>query len=92
MLQTSQDLMFIVISFCILLFTIFIIWFLYYLIMIVRDVKRVVDNVQEKIEKTGKILELLKSKIENSSAYFVIFAKAVKEITKYVMEKKRKKK
>jgi len=77
MFQTSQDIFFVVLSFCVLWLTIFLCWLLYYLIMILKKSKATVDivystasSIQEKIEHVGKVIDLVKDKLENTSSYF----------------------
>ena len=47
MFQSSQDLLYIVLAFCILWFTIFLCWALYYVIMFMRDVRNTSEAVRD---------------------------------------------
>jgi len=90
MFQTTKDLLYFVIAFCLMFLTFSAVWFLYYLIKIVKDVSNLVDNVKDKVEKTGKVIDLVKEKVDNSASHFVILVEAIKEILKFVIERKRK--
>lgn len=91
-IQTTKDIMFLVIAFCVLLFTLFIVWLLYYFIAIIGDVRKLTKSVEEKVEKVGKIIDTVKEKLDSSATQFMIFTQAVKEIVKLVMEKRASKK
>ena len=46
MFQSSQDLLYLVLAFCVLWFTIFLCWALYYVIMFLRDVRNTSEAVR----------------------------------------------
>ena len=47
MLQSSQDLLYLVLAFCVLWFTIFLCWALYYVIMFLRDVQNTSATIRD---------------------------------------------
>src|SRR4030042_3804370 len=87
-IQTTKDILLLVIAFCVLLFTVFIVWLLYYLIAIIRDIRKVTHSVEEKVEKLGKIIDLAKEKLDSSATQFALLVGAFKEIATLVMEKR----
>lgn len=91
-IQTTKDILFLVIAFCALLFTIFLVWLIYYFIAIIRDVRKVTHSVEEKVEKVGRIIDLAKEKLDSSAMQFALLVSAVKEIAKLVIEKRAAKK
>ncbi|MFH0853873.1 MAG: hypothetical protein V1891_00035 [bacterium] len=91
-IQTTKDIMFLVIAFCILLFTVFFAWLLYYFIAIIGDVRKITKSVEEKVEKVGKIIDMVKEKLDSSTTQFALLVGAVKEIIKIVIEKRAVKK
>ena len=100
LIQTSQDLFFVVLSFCVLWFTVFLCWMLYYVIMILKRSKETMDvvyktinSVQEKIEKVGKVIDMVKDKLENTgSALGLLFNNIIKIIGMVEKKKAEKKK
>lgn len=91
LIETSKDLLFVVIAFCILWVTIFICWILYYLIMTTKRVHDTVKATKEKVDKVGEILELAKNKIESGASYVGAVVEAIVKLTDYFKKKKGKK-
>lgn len=87
-IQTTKDILFLVIAFCVLLFTIFLVWLFYYFIAIVRDINKVVSSVEDKVEKVGLVIDLVKNKVDNSATHFILLVEAIKQIIKFAMERR----
>ena len=87
MLETSKDLLYIVIAFCILWLTAFICWLLYYMISIIGNVRKVVKTVQDKVEKVEEVIELVKKKIESSATYLGLIVEGVGKLVDYFKTK-----
>ena len=77
-----------VISFCILWFTIFLWWLFYYLIVIMRDVKDMVHGATRGIKKLEELAETLKDKIEKWASYLSVVGEVVKTAMVFVNKKK----
>ena len=86
-LESSKDLLYVVISFCVLWLTIFIAWSIYYLAMIMRQVYQIIKEMRERINKVDEIIKLLKDKIEHSASYLVLISDGVKKLVEIVKEK-----
>ena len=65
---------------------------LFYLILLLREAHRTVHGVREKTEKFHKALQDIREKIENSATYITLGMEGVKELVKYVMDKREEKK
>ena len=87
LIQDSQDLLYVVLAFCILWLTIFLAWFIYYLAMIMRQAYKVVKETREKINKVDEILKALKEKIEHSASYLALIGDGVKKLVEVIKEK-----
>lgn len=83
MLETSKDLLFIVISFCVLVFTGFLVWILYYLAMILKQTNEVVADARRKLEAIDEILYAIKEKVALSAATISAVARGVTQILNY---------
>jgi CHASE3 domain sensor protein len=92
LIQDSQDLLYLVIAFCVLLFTIFSVWLIYYLAMIMRQAYKIVKETREKINKVDEVLKALKEKIEHSASYLILISEGVKKLVEVIREKSEKKK
>lgn len=87
-LETSQDLFYIVLSIAIISFTVFLCWFMYYLIRILKNAVYMVEKVTTVMQKADKVLDLIQEKLESGGTYFALAANAVKSIVEYAVEKK----
>ncbi len=91
-IQTTKDILFLVIAFCVLLLTVFLVWLLYYFIAIIRDIKKVVSSIEDKVEKVGLVIDLVKNKVDSSATHFILLVEAIKQIIKFAMERRATKK
>lgn len=88
MLETSKDLLNIVIAFCILWFTVFVCWFIYYMVMIIR---RVADTTEQIAKMTANINEFFveaKKRLKKATSYLPLVVEGIKDVTDYIKEKK----
>ena len=90
MLETSKDLLFIIIAFSILWFTVFLCWGMYYLIMILRNFGKMTLSIREKLELVDKILNLVKEKLEKGSNHMALVSDSVIKLVGFLMEKQSK--
>ncbi|HPA25990.1 MAG TPA: hypothetical protein PLK76_04510 [bacterium] len=88
MLNTSKDLLFVVLSICIIWLTVFMCWLLYYFISIIGGVKKIIKNLEDKIEKIDNLLSLIKEKIEHSTSYLTLMVDGISKIVNYAKDKK----
>lgn len=86
MIIDSKDIFYLVLSFCILWFTIFICWLLYYFIAIMRDTRKTFKDVREKIEKIDDAVRVVREKIEKSLSVFSVLADGFKYALKFLGE------
>lgn len=90
MLETSKDLLFIVIAFCILWLTVFICWGMYYMVMMLKNFSRITTSIREKMEIVDKILKLVHEKLEKGSNHMAVLADSAIKLVGYFMEKQGK--
>lgn len=91
MLHTSQDLFFIIVTICILFFTMFACWAIYYFVRILKDIHELVHDFKTKIDEIHASIFAIKEKLENSLSSVGMVTKAVKGIMSMVERKKAKK-
>jgi hypothetical protein len=91
MLNSSKDILYIVISFCILWFTIFVCWAIYYVAMILREFKKLSSDVRKKIELVETVLLAFKEKLEHTSSYVKLLVESVSSLVEFVKERKEEK-
>jgi hypothetical protein len=88
MLETSKDLLFIVLAFCAVWLTVFICWAMYHMIAMLRDVNRIASSIRHKMELMDRILVLVREKLEHSASHMTILADAAMKLVSHFMEQK----
>ncbi|MFW0837661.1 MAG: hypothetical protein ACKKL5_01545 [Candidatus Komeilibacteria bacterium] len=83
MLETSKDLLNIVIAFCILWFTVFICWFIYYVVNIMRRVSDTMDQVAKMSASINDFFGAAKLKMEQATSYLPLLFEGVEHLTSY---------
>lgn len=99
MLETSKDLLYVVLAFCFLWLTIFLSWLLCYFIAIVRDVSRLTGQVRSIIERVDSLTRAVHERFESGAATFTAVGAIAKEVVSWALreraakmgEKRRKK-
>lgn len=89
-IESSKDLLFVVLAFSVLWVTVFISWLLYYVIAIVRDAEALVRQVRNAVEKIDELANAVHEKMERSAASFTLVAQAVKELVSWGIQEKMK--
>jgi len=92
MLETSKDLLYLVIAFCVLWFTIFICWVIYYFAMILKRINGVMDVFSKTAEAVGNFFTQAKDKLERATSSLTILLELGKKIYDTVAEKRASKK
>lgn len=90
MLESSKDLLNVVIAFSILWFTVFLCWGMYYFISILRNANRVTTSIRQKLEVVDNILVLVKDKLEKGSNTAAVITDSVIKLTGLIIEKQKK--
>lgn len=66
MFDTSQDILYITVSVCIGVFTIFLIWIMYYVAQISRQSNEMITDFRQKMEELDATMAALKEKVNDS--------------------------
>jgi len=91
MLETSQDLWWIVFALVTLWVGIFIGWCIFYLAMILRDMKKITQNIKKKLDLVDQILETIKGGAGKTASYLPFVIEGAGKIIKTLAKKKGKK-
>ena len=89
-LESSKDILFLVLAFCILWFTAFLCWALYYVITILRDASNAVSEIRDRIAAIDEAVRMVKEKVESSLGSFGIAASGLKLLSGYFASRKEK--
>lgn len=91
-LNSSQDLLYIVLSLCVLWFTVFLCWLLYQAARVLRNANRIIESVTNKLELISDAVEFIKRKVDGlSSNMGIVSSLASGLMERYVMGKITKK-
>ncbi len=89
MLENSKDLLYIVLSFCILWLTVFICWFIYYMISILRNANTMIEDLRDRFRGMEEALHAMKDKIEHVSTNFVFVTEGIVKLIQYFVTHKK---
>ncbi len=92
MLETSKDLLYVVIAISIFGLTIFICWAIFYFAQILRQVFKVAKEMRERLHKVDEVIQSLKEKIEHSTSYLLLIGEGIKKLVEVAKEHTGKKK
>lgn len=90
-LESSKDLLFIVIAFCLLWLTIFTSWAIYYIAQILKEARDTFRNMRSALGLVEKLVSTIQNKVESSSSHLAFLAESVKQGMQFVNERKAKK-
>ncbi len=93
-IETSVDVMYVVISVCIVIFTGFLVWIMFYVAQILRQGNEVIGEIRIKIAEFEETLDQLKERVVSSAtsiSYIASEIGGVVELVKGMKKKTRKK-
>lgn len=89
---SSQDILYIVLSLCILWFTVFLCWLLYQAGRVLRNANKVVEGLMHQLELISGAVDFIRKKVDGlSSSMGVVSSLATGLVEKYVVGKLTKK-
>lgn len=90
LIETSKDLLFVVLAFCALWLTIFLSWLLYYVIALLRDTEALLKQVKGVVEKIDSLSHAVHDKFERSAASLTLIASTLKELIAWGIQERMK--
>ncbi|MFH0928006.1 MAG: hypothetical protein V1821_00875 [bacterium] len=91
MFASSQDILYIVLAFCILWVTVFLCWLLYHVVTILRTAENFMREIEDKAHKIDVALRGLKDRMEYSASHLGVIGDALKHLVAHFMERKKEK-
>ncbi|MFH0779679.1 MAG: hypothetical protein V1928_02355 [Parcubacteria group bacterium] len=79
MLQTTNDIFFLVLSICVGAFTVFLCWWLFYMIRFFKQTTDTFNAIKDKIERIASVFHFLRNKL---------VSEGMNTIVNYIKEKK----
>ncbi|MDD3284589.1 MAG: hypothetical protein PHZ07_03280 [Patescibacteria group bacterium] len=91
MIESSKDILNLVIAFCILWFTVFVCWFIYYMISTIKKVHDSINFFHTTLSSFNELVETVRDKINGSASNFkligMLIEKGVEIISKKIKNK-----
>ena len=93
LVETSKDVLNIILAISVFGVSFFVCWALYYLVMTLRQLFKTVESIKAKMDKVDEAITAFKNKIESSSSYLLILGEGVKKLVDVMKsrEKRREK-
>lgn len=84
----SKDILFFVLAFCVLWFTLFLSWLIWQVATILRGVNDVITEAKEKLGMIERAINAVKDKFDHMSGAVSIVGKGLERVLEYAFEKK----
>lgn len=92
MIESSKDVLYLVLAFCVLWFTIVVCWAIYYVAMILKEARRMVMDVRKRIELLEDVLKAFKERLENTSSHMKLLVETAVNVAEFFKDRKKKEK
>jgi peptidoglycan hydrolase CwlO-like protein len=79
MLNTSKDILNIILALSAGMLTIFICWVLYYVATTIKNAKEMVENINNKIKKIDMLIDTIQEKIDRTSSNIGLITEIIKK-------------
>jgi len=90
MFETSKDILFLVIAFCVLWVTVFLCWVFYYVMRILRNANHIVEEFRSKLQALTDAINYIRGKVEHISDGMSLVTGGVGGFVKRVVSRKAK--
>lgn len=88
MFETSKDILYLVISFCVLWVTVFLCWTFYYVMRILRNANQIVEEFRVRLQALTEAISYIRGKVEHISGLLTLASGGVGSLIKKVVTKK----
>lgn len=90
MFETSRDILYLVISFCVLWITVFLCWMFYYVTRILRNTNQIVEEFRVRLQVLTDAVHYIRSKVEQISGLLTMASEGVGGLVKNAVSRKAK--
>lgn len=91
MFETSKDVLFITLSFCVVFFTAFICWTIFYLGSLLKQSNEMLKEFRDKLDELYETISEMKERVTNSVSQISNIAAGVGQIIDYFAQRKKSK-
>ena len=86
MIETSKDLLNVIIAISVFGFTVLTCLAIFYLSMVLRQSFKIVKETRDRLHKVDEVIQSIKEKIEHSTSYLMLIGEGVKKLVEVVKE------
>ena len=90
MLETSRDVLNIILAISVFSISFFIVWALYYLVMTLRQLFKTIESAKKRIDRVDEAIIAFKNKIESSSSYLLLLGEGVKKLVDIMKDREKR--
>ena len=90
MIYESIDVLWLTVSVCIALLTLFSCWGIFYIVQIIRRSSKMFKGIEQMIFNINETIKTTKEKIEHSAAYVSILADGIKKVMEIAQQEGKK--
>lgn len=90
MIETSKDILYLVIAFCVLWLTVFLCWVFFYVVKILKNTNRVVEEFRSRLQLLTETINYVRGKVESIHALIGLAGGNVANAVKNIVSKKAK--
>ena len=92
MIETSSDILNIIIAISIFGLVFFICWAVFYLAMMLRQIFKIAKEMRNRTHKIDEIINLIKKRVEHSVSSLVLISEGMKKLVDIIKDKNKNKK
>ncbi len=88
MFTNSRDILFLVISFCVLWVTFFLCWMFYYLMRLLRNANKIIEEFRVRLQALTEAINYIRGKVEHMSGLMTLITSGASGLIQKVISKK----
>ncbi|MBI2444296.1 MAG: hypothetical protein HYV42_03600 [Candidatus Magasanikbacteria bacterium] len=88
LVESSRDILYLVIAFCVLWVTVFLCWIFYYLMRILKNANEIVEEFRMRLQGLTEAIQYIRGKVEHISAVLTAAGSGVGGLVKKVVTRK----
>lgn len=88
MFETSKDILYLVISFCVLWTTVFLCWMFYYVMRLLRNTNQIVEEFRVRLQSLTEAINYIRGKVEHMSGLMSLITDGAAGMVKSVINRK----
>lgn len=88
MFETSKDILYLVISFCVLWTTVFLCWMFYYVMRLLRNANQIIEEFRVRLQSLTEAINYIRGKVEHMSGLMSLITDGAAGLVKNVLNRK----